>query len=234
MSDTTVDLMTRRQALARVGYLLGGTLSASTVAGVLAGCAARSATAGVAWTPRTLSPRQAEMVLVMGEHIIPESDTPGARTARVHEYIDTMLTDYYAAEERSRFLAGMERAEARARQAFGRSFLDARPEQQLELVRALNAQAFREREAPKDPLPPAKPELQEVKVQKGDEITLPLAGQSWEPADVGRGSFFRTLKELVLVGYYTSEAGATGELAVNPMGVWLADIPYSQIGRSWA
>ena len=43
----------------------------------------------------------------------------------------------------------------------------------------------------------------------------------WDPEDVGRQAFFRTLKELVLVGYYTSEVGATQELRVNPMGTWL-------------
>ena len=225
------DVITRREALVRVGYLLGGALSASTVAGVLAGCTA-ARPPGTTWLPRTLSPEQAELVLAMGEVILPETDTPGARTARVHEYIDAMLTDYYPAAERGRFLAGLERAEARARRAFGRSFLDSSPAQRTELVRALAGQAFPEPR--QDPLPPADPVLQEGRVTRGDERTLPVAEPPWAPEDVGRGAFFRTLKELVLVGYYTSEAGATEELRVNPMGVWLPDIPYQQVGRSWA
>lgn len=234
--NETVDLMTRRQALLRVGYLLGGALSASTMAGVLAGCAAPRAAAGTAWVPRTLSPEQAEMVLIMGEQILPETDTPGARSARVHEYIDVMLTDYYPARERDRFLAGLQRADARAQRAYGRRFVELAPAQQHELVRALNEQAFREAPASAQahPLPPADPVLQEGKVSRGDETVLPVAGGAWEAADVGRGSFFRTLKELVLVGFYTSEAGATEELMVNPMGVWRPDIPYSEIGKSWA
>jgi hypothetical protein len=231
VSDSA-DLITRREALVRVGYLLGGALSASTVAGVLAGCgAARTGLAGAAWLPRTLSPAQAEMVLVMGEHILPETETPGARTARVHEYIDTMLTDYYSAAERARFVSGLERADARAKRVYGRRFLDATPAQQLELIRALAQQAYPQRD--QNPLPPADPVLQEGQVSRGDERTLPIAAGPWAPEDVGRGAFFRTLKELVLVGFYTSEAGAR-ELAVNPMGVWLPDIPYSQIGHSWA
>ena len=51
---------------------------------------------------------------------------------------------------------------------------------------------------------------------------------------VGDDAFFRTLKELVLVGYYTSEEGATQELRMHPMGSWSADVPYSDIGRAWA
>ena len=226
------DLMTRREALARVGYLMGGALSASTVAGVLAGCSVRSASGGAAWVPRTLSRAQAEMVAVMGELIIPETDTPGARAARVHEYIDVMLTDYYSAADRARFVSGLERAEARARATYGRPFLEATPAQQLELVRALSQQAYRD--PAQHPLPPADPVLQEGKTPSENDRTRPVAETPWAPGDVGRGAFFRTLKELVLVGYYTSEQGAAEELRVNPMGVWLPDIPYSQVGRSWA
>ena len=154
----TADLITRREALVRVGYLLGGALSASTVAGVLAGCAAPRAAEGVAWLPRTLSREQAAMVLAMGEHILPETDTPGARSARVHEYVDAMLTDYYPATDRDRFLAGLERADARARATFGRRFVDASPAQQLDLVRAMAEQAYRD--PAQSPLPPADPVLQ--------------------------------------------------------------------------
>ena len=228
----TPDLITRREALVRVGYLLGGALSASTVAGVLAGCAAPRVVEGVAWLPRTLSREQSEMVLAMGEHILPETDTPGARAARVHQYVDAMLTDYYPAAERARFLAGLDRADQRARTVFGRRFLDSSEEQQLQLLRALAEQAFPQPR--QDPLPPADPALQEGRVTRGDERTLPISAPPWAPEDVGRGAFFRTLKELVLVGYYTSEVGATEELKVNPMGVWLPDIPYQQVGRSWA
>ena len=42
------------------------------------------------------------------------------------------------------------------------------------------------------------------------------------------------MKELTLLGYYTSEAGAMSELKVNPMGVYRGDIPYRSIGHSWA
>lgn len=239
MSET-LGLMTRRQALARVAYLLGGTLSASTIAGVLAGCeASREAAEGAAWLPRTLSREQSEMVLLMGEHILPETDTPGARTVRVNQFIDAMLTDYYPEPDRQRFLAGLERAEARARRVFGDSFLALPPERQLELVQALNREAFRDPGAqplvPPDPVAqPSDPVLQEHDVTTDQERVLSPVESDWDPEDSGPGAFFRTLKELVLVGYYTSEVGATQELRVSPMGIWRADIPYAEIGRSWA
>jgi gluconate 2-dehydrogenase gamma chain len=233
-------LMNRRQALARAAYLLGGALSASTVAGVLAGCdASRGVTADGAWVPRTLSPEQSQMVLIMGEHILPETDTPGARAAQVDRFIDVMLTDYYGDEERQRFLAGLVRAETRARRVFGDSFAALPHEQQLELSMVLNREAFRDR-APQTPVPaeqvarPADPLLQEHNVQTETQRAGPTVDSDWDPEDAGPRAFFRRLKELVVVGYYTSELGATQELRENPMGTWRSDMPYSEVGRAWA
>lgn len=181
----------RREALRRAACLLGGAISASTIEGVLAGCLASTL---------TLSADQREMVLAIAEQILPETDTPGARAARVDEFIDAMLTGFYPPARRDRFLAGLASVDARAQRAFGRRFVELTPPQQLELVTALNREAFQ-----------------------------PIAGSRAE-AD----AFFRTFKELVVVGYYTSEVGATRELRTNPIGPWRADIPYASVGRSWA
>jgi len=48
-------------------------------------------------------------------------------------------------------------------------------------------------------------------------------------------SFYRELKELVVVGYYTSEVGATQELRTNIIpGRYDGDVPYSEVGKSWS
>lgn len=47
--------------------------------------------------------------------------------------------------------------------------------------------------------------------------------------------FFATLKEWTLVGYYTSEAGATEELRWMAIpGRYQGDIPLGEVGRTWA
>lgn len=79
----------RREALRRAACLLGTAISAPTIEAVLAGCQARQAAEASGASPtatvalKTLSPEQRDMVLTMGEHILPETDTPGAR-GRVH------------------------------------------------------------------------------------------------------------------------------------------------------
>jgi hypothetical protein len=42
------------------------------------------------------------------------------------------------------------------------------------------------------------------------------------------------MKELTVVGYYTSEIGAKQELRVSPFGAYRGDIPYPSVGRAWS
>lgn len=47
--------------------------------------------------------------------------------------------------------------------------------------------------------------------------------------------FFRALKELVTLGYFTSKPGATVALRYDPLpGDYKGCIPFSQVGRAWA
>ena len=51
----------------------------------------------------------------------------------------------------------------------------------------------------------------------------------------GEALFFRTMKKLTLVGYYTSEIGATRELHHAPVpGRFDGCVPLAEIGRAWA
>ncbi len=58
------------------------------------------------WTAQTLDEHQLATVEVLGELIIPTTDTPGAKAALVHRYVDLFLTDGPDAE-RVRFLEGL-------------------------------------------------------------------------------------------------------------------------------
>ncbi|HVY83782.1 MAG TPA: gluconate 2-dehydrogenase subunit 3 family protein [Caulobacterales bacterium] len=51
----------------------------------------------------------------------------------------------------------------------------------------------------------------------------------------GPGKAYRAFKDLVLLGYYHSEIGATKELHYELVpGHWIADAPLADIGRTWA
>ena len=198
ISKMTLIQMDRRTALLRITMVMGGTLSASTVAGVLGGCSAGEE--GVVFRPRTLTTGRDELVATLCEIIIPETDTPGARGARVHEFIDNMLTDWHDQDEVDDFLNGLVEVEQLADEYGASSFIQMNPQQQIQIMTDLETNAERWHD-------------------NGESGTTP---------------FFVTIKSMTLVGYYTSEVGATQELRVNPMGVYRADIPYSEINRAWA
>jgi gluconate 2-dehydrogenase gamma chain len=230
--------ITRREALRRAAWLLGGTLSAPTIAAVLAGCGDRRAPATASWTPRTLTPEQRAMVVAIADTIIPETDTPGARAAQVDQFVDTLLSDHFAPAEKERFLTGLTRLDARARRTHQKGFAELTPAEQATIVGAMDRLAFREemlaKAGPEGAAP--SPLAQESDVQVGQGVGETPAEAVMPPpdaADVGPQSFFRMMKELAVVGYYTSEVGQTQELRVNPMKPY-RDIPYTPGTPSWA
>ena len=196
------DSISRRQALERVAMLLGGAISAPTLAGVLNAGTRRAWATSSQWAPRTLSPAQLELVATVADHIIPETDTPGARGAGVHRFVDTLLSDHYPTEERNRFLAGLADVDARARSRQGKTFVECTADQQVALLTEMDEAAY--------------PAVQ---------IDAPRLPETW---------FFRRMKELTLVGYYTSQVGATEELHPSPFGAYRGDIPYSSVGKAWS
>jgi gluconate 2-dehydrogenase gamma chain len=234
------DLLTRRAALQRAAWLMGGAISAPTLAGVLAGCGRGADHGGGA--ARVLSAEQHEMVAVIAEHIIPETDTPGARTVGVPEFIDQMLATWYPEEERNWFLAGLADVDGWARQQHGARFLECSPEQQFALLVALDREAFAS-----PPAAAARPVADQVpdvraRIDGGGTPLPPEAAVDtvrWITGEARQQRaavpFFHMIKELTLVGYYTSEAGATQELRHEPVpGRYEGCVPFERIGRSWA
>ena len=203
-------LITRRSALARSAAILGGALSASTIAGVLAGCGDQKARgdASAVQTLQALTPAQEQLVAAVAEVILPATDTPGARDVGVSLFVDRMLADYYPADARAQFLAGLARIDARALSQHGHPFVSCTAARQFALVDALDAQLFDSHAigagAPSrstGATPDAAPESTHTK----------------RVEDADPRAFYGVLKELVLACYYTSEAGGTRELRLNPM-----------------
>jgi hypothetical protein len=128
--------MQRRDALRTLAVLAGVPALAGRSAGdLLAGAATRPG--GLV----ALTPAQNATVVALAERIIPATDTPGATAARVNEFIDLLLADWFTVEERDAFVAGLADVETRARSAFGKAFADGSPAEQDGVVAALDAEA---------------------------------------------------------------------------------------------
>ena len=89
---------------------------------------------GASYALRTLNPHQNETVVSMIDQIIPATDTPGAKAARVNEFIDVILTEWANDEERRNFLDGLADVDKTSGALFGKDFASASPAQQLVLL----------------------------------------------------------------------------------------------------
>jgi hypothetical protein len=226
----------RREALRRTALLLGGAISAPTLAAMLAGC--ETPAAGEAgWTPRALSDAQGAQVATIAEHIIPATDTPGARAAGVHRFIDTMLAEYYSPDERSALLAGLAEVDARARATKGKSFLELSTPEQRDVLALLDAEAYRRAPAAATNAAAAAVRGQDAEESRTEGATADQGKK--DPVrphpQPERQPFFRTMKELTLLGYYTSQIGATQELKYARVpGRFDGCVPFATIGRAWS
>lgn len=135
--------MNRREMLEQVTLMVGGALSASTIAGIFGSL--QAAEAGTS-AQQTLTPAQSELIATVAEVIIPTTDTPGGRAAGVHRFIDGILTSIYTEAERNHFLAGLADLETRAR-AHGAALATSSPEALVRILRELEAEAIAARTA---------------------------------------------------------------------------------------
>ena len=145
---------------------------------------------------RTLDAHSNDTVIAMIDQIIPATDTPGAKGARVNEFIDVILTEWTNDEERRNFLNGLADVDKQSNTLFSKDFAAASPEQQLTLLRSLDetAAVARARSAPKKRPPFWKPEGRDTQMQD---------------------DFFTVFKKMTLHGYYTSEIGFSQELKLQ-------------------
>ncbi len=92
---------------------------------------------------RTLDPHQHTTVATVADLIIPATDTPPASAGNVAEFVDVVLSDWYADDDKAAFLAGIADLDARSRTAFGKDFVEGSPVQQTALLRELDDETSR-------------------------------------------------------------------------------------------
>jgi hypothetical protein len=141
--------MNRREALSSVALLLGGTLIGSEM--FLSGCTnadKKIGTAGINFSPDDIS-----FLDEVGETIIPVTDTPGAKEAKIGEFMHTIVRDCYAKADQDIFVAGMGKLDEASNKMNGKSFLASTPEERKKLLIELDKEqkAYTAAKKPADP-----------------------------------------------------------------------------------
>lgn len=94
--------------------------------------------APAAWTPQVFTATQNEMVIALTEAIIPATDTPGAKAAKVNQYIDRFLAAG-PDTEKQRFLSGLAWLDKYSQGKFQQPFAKLSSDQQTQVLTALDA-----------------------------------------------------------------------------------------------
>ena len=128
---------TRRKVLAAGAGVFGyATLQAEPIRAAIPALAAYQAE-GAGWTPRLLTPAQGELLATLCEHILPRTDTPGARDAGVHEYVDLELS-LAGGGDQLMATGGLDWIDRRAKELHGSSFVDLDAARQVDMLREIS------------------------------------------------------------------------------------------------
>lgn len=93
-------------------------------------------TAGLSPT-NGLSDTQMALVRAVADTILPRTDTPSATDVGVHQFVNVIVSEYAADEERTAFLAGLDAMDARARSESNAPFADLAPDARGKMIGAL-------------------------------------------------------------------------------------------------
>ena len=171
--------MNRRDVIKQAAILIGGTFSAPTLLAM-----SRFEQKAVVGLDFSLSDSQRKIVAQVAEMIIPKTTTAGAIEAGVPAFIEMMMKDCYLKPEQLSFVQGVEALEAD-------KFLEMNAEARTERLKKIEAES---KEIIKS--------LDIKQTKMGDNIDA----ESMNPTKKGL-PFWRLVKELTLLGYYTSEIG---------------------------
>ena len=181
--------MNRRDVITRLSLLLGGTIVGADV--FLSGCAPSDKQINKLF-------KQSDITVFdeIAETILPATNTPGAKAAKVGDFMAMMVLDCYTEKDQKVFIDGFKKLQDDFSKQNNTSFLKATVEQRTAFLTALD------------------------KEQKAYQATKKKEDSS---------HYFRMMKELSLLGFFTSEVGATKALRyVEVPGKFDGSAPYKK------
>jgi hypothetical protein len=251
-SNTAIVTIDRREAIRRVTLLLGGLALVGGDA-LLTGCRDRSSPLG---KDAKFSAQDAAFLDEVADTILPDTKTPGAKAAKVGSFMALMVTDTYGPEDQEAFRTGMRTLDETSVKDNGVGFMQATPQQRLALLQKLD----REQKADTDARDARHKEQEARKKQTAGTAsvattdTTPAAADKHLPDERKENAsgapdanavpaitkepprhYFRMMKELALLGYFTSEIGYTKAMRYQEVpGRFDPCTPYTKGDPAWA
>ena len=191
--------MERRDAVRNIAFLMGGALSATTIGVFLDSCNTPSTKKGSG----LFSADQDQLITEVADIIIPSTKTPGAKAAGVGPWISMMVRDCYPKEAQDVFVKGLEDLEARSKKEYNNSFLKISVKEREQLLGKVRDETVAAQKADGEKVAAAEK-------AKSKALTNTVKAAKYGPQ--GTSYFFAIARDLTLLGYFTSEIGATQAL----------------------
>jgi hypothetical protein len=159
------------------------------------------------WQPVFLSEDQARFISRLADTILPKTETPGALEMKVDIFIDLVFAKLYNKNGQENVIVEIEKFNDTCKEEFGDTFVGMSVEDRAKMLKKAEAESGK------------------------------YNGTIWGTA-VGKQEpvgFYRSLKSLILWGYFTSEKIGKEVLNYDPIpGEYLGCIPLSDVGNNWS
>lgn len=137
--------MNRREAISAVAILMGGSLIGMDA--LVSGCKTSKKENG-----KLFSADDVLLLDEIGETIIPATDTPGAKAAKIGAFISQQVSDCYDDRHQKIFTQGLVTLDKQCKEKMGKTFMDNDAAKRLEFLNGLDAEqkAYSKEEKNKD------------------------------------------------------------------------------------
>lgn len=200
--------MERRELLKMIALLTGGVMIGGNA--LLVGCRDGKKDGFVTFTKE-----DHDFLNEVADTILPATKSPGAKAANVGPFMALMVNDCYEEKDQQIFRDGIEKLNAACEKMHNIGFIKGTPEQKHILLVALDKEA-------KD-YQSKKGGLEDMERKKDKNFKgLP-------------NHYFTMMKQLTLLGYFTSEAGCKEALRYIAIpGRYEGSVPYKKGDKAWA
>ena len=220
----TPELISRREAVFRITTLIGGV--AVLGSGAFASACRREYKVGAAFTNDEVA-----YLDEIADTILPTTSTPGAKAAKTGAFMALMVRDTYNADDDKVFRDGMGKLNDAMKDKYGKTFMEATAQQRLEMLQSLDKQQYDYGEKMKAE---ARRKSDEFLAERQQGAPTPQGEKATQIEEAPASKYFGMMKQLALLGYFTSEIGMTqAQRYVEAPGRYDPCIPYD--GKpSWA
>jgi hypothetical protein len=156
----------------------------------------------------------------VADTILPTTSSPGAKAANVGQFMAVMVQDCYTPKDQKTFVDGLGKLNDASNKKFNAKFVDLNPQQRTDLLVALDK------------------EQKDYTANRNKQMEADRLNHKNDPkykAPETPNHYFRMIKELTLLGYFTSEIGATKALRyIAVPGRFDGCVPYKKGDKAWA